>query len=166
MAGRNPVDVSVSLEGFDALSAALKAEEDGKALRKDLAKNLREALKPAAQQAKTGIMSMSASMTESPALRSAIAQKIKPEVKLGGRWSGARVKARKIRGIRDFPNAPKRTQRPGGWRVQIFGRDVWRTQRGKPDWFDRAMQGDTARYRQAIHEAMEATARRIADRAR
>ncbi|MCX4752891.1 hypothetical protein [Kitasatospora purpeofusca] len=166
MAGRNPVDVSVSLEGFDTLSAALRAEEDGKQLRKELAKNLRDALKPASEQARSGIMSMSAAVSESPALRSTIAKKIRPEVKLGGRWSGARVKARKTPGLRGFANAAKRTQAAGGWRTQIFGRGTWRTQQGKTDWFDRAMDPGSDRYRQAVHEAMEAMARRIADRAR
>jgi hypothetical protein len=162
------VDISVSTEGIAALDRALRAEEDGKALRKELAKNMRDALKPAAELAKSGVMSMSsAGASSSPALRSAIAKKIKPEVKLGGRWSGARVKAKKTPGLRGFANAPRRTQRPGGWRSPVFGdREVWITHQGKPKWFDNAMEGRHAEYRRAVHEAMEATARRIADRAR
>lgn len=158
--------LSVTLEGLDALTGALRAEEDGKQLRKELAKGMREALKPAVMQAKTGIMSMQASTTASPALRPAIAKRIKAEVKLGGRWTGARIKARKIQGIRGFANAPKRTQRSGGWRTQSFGNGIWRTQHGKVDWFDRAMEPDAARYKNAVAEAMESMARRIAGRAR
>ncbi|HCA86377.1 MAG TPA: hypothetical protein DEQ61_13255 [Streptomyces sp.] len=161
------LDMEVTHEGLTSLVAAIRAEEDGKELRKELAKNMREALKPAATQAKSGIMSMSsAGMSTAPALRSAIAKRIRPEVKLGGRWTGARVKARKIPGIRGFANAPKRTQRAAGWRTQSWGNGVWRTQHGKVDWFDRAMEGDTQRYRRAVLDAMEAMARRIADRAR
>lgn len=157
----------VDFEGLEALTRALRAEEDGKALRKELAKNMREALKPAVVQAKTGIMSMQATRTASPALRPAIAKRIRAEVKLGGGyWSGARVKARKIPGIRGFANAPKRTQRPSGWRTDTFGRGQWRVQMGKVDWFDRAMEPDAARYKHAVAEAMEAMAQRIADRAR
>ncbi|MEU3563514.1 hypothetical protein [Kitasatospora sp. NPDC006786] len=163
---QNPVDLSVTFEGFDALTAALRAEEDGKALRKELATNMRNALKPAAEQAKSGIMSMSATTTAAPALRSAIAKRIRPEVKLGGRWSGARVKSRKIAGIRGFANAPKRTQRSAGWRTQTFGRGIWRVQHGKVNWFDRAMQPGSDTYRQSVADAMESMARRIADRAR
>ncbi len=166
MAGESPIDVSVSLEGFDSLLGALRAEEDGKQLRKDLAREMREALKPAAEQAKSGIMSMAASTSASPGLRTSIAKKIRPEVKLGGRWTGARVKAKKIQGIRRFANAPKRTQRAAGWRTQSWGRGAWRVQVGKVDWFDRAMSPDAARYKEAVHTAMEAMARRIADRAR
>lgn len=159
-----PVDVIVSMEGLDQLVRAIRAEDDGKVLRKELAASLRQALKPAAAEARSGIMSMSAVMTESPALRSSIAKRIRPEIKLGGRWTGARVRARKTRGIRDFANAPKRTQRANGWRTQIFGSGVWRVQHGKVQWFDRAMSPNSPAYKKAVAEAMEAMARRIANR--
>jgi hypothetical protein len=127
---------------------------------------MRGALNPAADRAKTGIMSMrSEGHTAGPGLRTAIAKKIRPEVKLGGRWTGARVKAKKTPGLRGFANAPKRTQRPGGWRTKDWN-GSWRTQVGKFDWFDRAMAGRDDVYKQAVLEAMEAMARRIADRAR
>lgn len=165
---RPPVDVSVSTEGLDALSRALRQESDGKDLRKELAANMREALKPAAAEAKSAALSIpsgGSASSSSPALRPAIAKKIRPEVKLGGRWSGARIKARKTRNIRNFPNAPKRTQQ-ASWRTRIFGSNTWREQRGKLDWFDDSMQGNAARYRDAVLDAMENMARRIANRSR
>lgn len=152
--------------GLDALVRRIREEEDGKQLRKELAKNLREELKPAAALAKSGIMSMSsAGPGVSPALRSSIAKKIRPEVKLGGRWSGARVKAFKTRNVRGFVNAPKRTNRARGWRHPVFGNtDTWVTQRGREQWFDRALEGRQAQYKAAVMAAMEAMARRIAGR--
>jgi hypothetical protein len=163
---RPVADVTVTTDGIRLLAAALRDEEDGKALRKELAKNMRDALKPGAERAKSGVMAMnSAGGGTGPGLRSAIAKKIRPEVKLGGRWSGARIKARKTPGIRGFANAPKRTQRPSGWRTQTFGNGVWRTQHGKNKWFDNSLQGLNGPAREAVHEAMEAMARRIAERA-
>ncbi len=168
-AGGPPFSLGVEThQGLDALVRALRAEEDGKALRKDLAKNMREALKPGAQQAKSSIMAMPSSgvMQTAPALRSAIARKIRPEVKLGGRWSGARVKAFKTKNIRNFPNAPKRTNRASGWRHPVWGnRDNWVSQHGKLEWFDRAFEGREGIYRAAVEQAMEDMARRIASRA-
>jgi hypothetical protein len=157
-----------TVEGLDALVRAIRAEEDGKDLRKELAKNMREALKPGATQAKSQIMSMSsAGLRTAPALRSSIARKIRPEVKLGGRWSGARVKAFKTKNVRGFPNAPKRTNRASGWRHPVWGnREVWVNQHGKVDWFDRSFQGREGVYKAAVEAAMENMARRIADRAR
>ncbi|GAA3374736.1 hypothetical protein [Streptomyces racemochromogenes] len=164
--GGPPFEVTVTHDGLDALARALRAESDGKQLRKELAKNMREALKPAAVQAKSGIMAMSSSGPgTAPALRSAIAKKIRPEVKLGGNWSGARIKAFKTRNVRGFANAPKRTNRARGWRHLTYGREPWVQQHGRTLWFDNAMEGDTNRYTQAVHEAMENMARRLADRA-
>ncbi|MET7514073.1 hypothetical protein ABZS88_11435 [Streptomyces sp. NPDC005480] len=156
-----------SHDGLAALVRAIRAEEDGKDLRKDLAKNMRDALKPGAAQAKSSIMAMvSTGRQAQPALRSAIARKIRPEVKLGGRWSGARVKAFKTKNVRGFPNAPKRTNRASGWRHPVYGnRDNWAHQRGKIEWFDRAFRGREGIYKQAVEQAMEDMARRIASRA-
>lgn len=166
--GSGPIRVEVTANGIRQLGDALKAEADGKALRRELAKNMREVLKPAATQAKSGIMAMSsAGLGKGPSLRSGIAKKIRPEVKLGGMWTGARVKAKKTPGLRGFANAPRRTQRrQGGWRTLTFGKEPWRTQQGKPKWFDRAMDGQHARYREAVREAMQAMADRIASRVR
>ncbi len=167
MAARPILDVTVSADGIRALSNALRAEEDGKQLRKELAANMRAALMPYAEQARSGIMAMSSTgRSASPGLRAGIAKKIRPEVKLGGRWSGARVKAKKTPGLRGFANAPKRTnRRGGGWRTLTYGHEPWRTQDGKQNWFDHALEGVGPQAREAVHEAMEAMARRIADRA-
>jgi hypothetical protein len=167
MASGPPFELEVTHEGLDSLVRAIRAEADGKQLRKELAKGMREALKPAAAEAKSAIMGMSSAGLRSggPALRSAIAKKIRPEVKLGGRWSGARVKAFKTKNVRGFPNAPKRTNRASGWRHPVWGnRDVWVTQHGKVDWFDDAFKGRDGLYKAAVHEAMEDMARRIAAR--
>lgn len=168
MAGGPPFTLRVEThEGLAALVRAIRAEEDGKQLRKELARNMRDVLKPAAAEAKSAIMSMPSGglMPSAPALRPAIAKRIRPEVKLGGRWSGARVKAFKTKNIRNFPNAPKRTNRASGWRHPVFGnRDNWVTQHGKLEWFDRAFQGREGTYRAAVEQAMEDMARRIADR--
>lgn len=167
MTGGPPFELRVeNIDGLEALVRALRAEEDGKQLRRDLGKNMRAALRPAAAEAKSGIMSMSsAGLGTSPALRSSIAKRIRPEVKLGGRWTGARVKARKTPNVRGFSQAPRRTQRPAGWRTQTFGNGEWRTQHGRLRWFDEAMQANAGEYRDAVLQAMEDMARRIANRA-
>ncbi|MFI9005104.1 hypothetical protein [Streptomyces sp. NPDC053541] len=166
-AGGPPFELGVEThEGLAALTRAIRAEADGKELRRDLARNMRESLKPAATLAKSGIMAMSsATPGTSPALRSAIARKIRPEVKLGGRWSGARIKAFKTKNIRGFNNAPKRTNRPRGWRHLVYGRpDSWVTQHGKSHWFDHALEGVEPNAREAVERAMEDMARRLASR--
>jgi hypothetical protein len=165
MAEEPPIRVEVEPQGIDQLVRRIRREADGEALHRELAQNLSNALKPAATLARSGIMSMSsAGLGASPGLRSAIANKIFPEVKLGGNWSGARVRAYKTYGVRGFANAPKRTQATRGWRTQTYGNGTWRTQRGKPDWFDRALDGRSEQYKQACEDAVAAMIRRIASR--
>ncbi|MFD7860978.1 hypothetical protein [Streptomyces sp. NPDC059783] len=162
-----PFDIRVTHEGLDALVRAIRQEADGKALRKDLARNMRDALRPGAAMARANIMAMPSAGTNAAAgLRAGIAKKIRPEVKLGGRWTGARVKAFKTPGLRGFANAAKRTnRRDGGWRTLTWGREPWRTQTGKRQWFDESF-NDADAYRAAVHEAMNDMARRLAARAR
>jgi hypothetical protein len=159
-----PVEFSVHEERLRALGRALRAEEDGKTLRKELVKNLRDALKPAADEAKAAIKSMPSSGARhgGMSLRNEVAKKVAIEVRLGGRSVGAKVKAKKTPGVRGFANAPKRLNRAKGWRHPFFGdKERWYSQLGKVDWFDGPMRAGKPRYRQAVIDAMEATARKI-----
>lgn len=159
------INVTTSSTDLDNLVRAIREEVDAKTLRKELAKNMRDALKPAADEAKNSIMAMPTSATgnSSPALRNAIAKRIRPEVRLTGRRTGARVKARKIPNVRNFANAPKRTQQ-ATWRTQTFGNGEWRDQQGKLDWFDNSMNDKVPEYKEAVIDAMTDMARRIVNR--
>jgi hypothetical protein len=49
----------------------------------------------------------------------------------------------------------------------VYGnREQWVQQRGKIEWFDRSFAGREALYKQAVNQAMEDMAQRIAARAR
>ncbi|MGV9987728.1 hypothetical protein [Streptomyces olivaceus] len=165
-----PSTASLNLEltpqNLRNISRALRAEEDGKELRKELTRNMREALKPGAARAKSSIMSMASTTPHSgPALKTAIARKIRPEVRISGKFPGAKIKAFKTKNLRDFPNAPKRTNRASGWRHPVYGnREVWVQQSGKVKWFDRAFEGEQAYYKRQVQFAMAAMVNRIASR--
>jgi len=148
------------------ISRALRAEEDGKELRKELTKSMREALKPGAVRAKSGIMSMgSATPHGGPALKSSIARKIRPEVRISGRFPGAKIKAFKTPNVRGFAQAAKRTNRASGWRHPVYGnREVWAQQHGKTKWFDHAFEGQRNHYKQAVEAVLSDMAERIASR--
>lgn len=165
MAGPD-VYVRITSDDIRTVARALRDESDGRELRKDLAKNMRGAIEPAALHARAAILGMPSSGTsqQRPGLRQAIAKRIRPEVKLGGRWTGARVKAKKIPRVRGFANAPKRTQQAQGWRTRTYGTDNWRVQHGKTNWFDDSFVGRANEYRRAVLEAMDDMAQRIARR--
>lgn len=166
MADTSRLGLELTPQNLRAISNALKAEEDGKQLRKELTRNMREALKPGATDAKSAIMSMaSATPHGGPALKSSIARKIRPEVRITGKFPGAKIKAFKTPNLRGFTNAPKRTNRASGWRHPVYGnREVWAQQHGKAKWFDRAFEGQDGHYRRAVQFALADMVNRIASR--
>ncbi|MEV6124871.1 hypothetical protein AB0M23_30925 [Streptomyces sp. NPDC052077] len=166
MAATESLSIELTATNLRAVSNALKAEEDGKELRKELTRNMREALKPGAAQAKSAIMSMASTTPhDGPALKTAIARKIRPEARITGRFPGAKIKAAKTKTLRGFPNAPKRTNRASGWRHPVYGnREVWVHQTGKAKWFDRAFDGQQAHYQRQVQFALADMVNRIASR--
>jgi hypothetical protein len=166
VASTEGLSLELTPENLRAISNALKAEEDGKQLRKELTRNMRDALKPGAVDAKSAIMSMaSATPHGGPALKSAIARRIRPEVRITGKFPGAKVKAMKTPNIRGFANAAKRTNRASGWRHPVYGsREVWVHQHGKTKWFDRAFEGQEGHYQRAVQFALADMVNRIASR--
>lgn len=161
------IGLRVYSDDLAGLTRALRSAEDGKKLRRDLAKEIRKALSPAVAEAKAGVMSMdSAGSGGGEPLRPAIAAQVKAQARLSGRSAGAKVRVRKRGMPRGFDNAPRRTNRAKGWRHPVFGdRDTWVHQVGKPDWFDDPMRRGAPRYRAAVVRAMADTARRITRRA-
>ncbi|MFG3323720.1 hypothetical protein ACGF3J_37315 [Streptomyces sp. NPDC048171] len=166
MADTSRLSLELTATNLRNISRALRAEEDGKELRKELTRNMREALKPGAAQAKSAIMSMASTTPHSgPALKTSIARKIRPEVRISGKFPGAKIKAFKTKNLRDFPNAPKRTNRASGWRHPVYGnREVWVQQTGKVGWFDRAFEGQDAHYERQVQFALADMVNRIASR--
>lgn len=153
----------VDADALRDFAKVLDREAEPKKLRRQLAGELRAALAPAAAEAKSSIMAMghSSSSHPTPALRPTIARKIRPAIRLSGRVTGARVMVPKTHQVRDFPNAPKLTNRKG-WRRRVFGGDEFVDQRGKPDWFDDPMQQHADDYRRAALAVLEQWARRLA----
>lgn len=166
MASTASLNLELTADNLRNISNALKAEEDGKELRKELTKNMREALKPGAARAKSSIMSMASTTPhDGPALKTSIARKIRPEVRITGKFPGAKIKAFKTKNLRNFPNAPKRTNRSSGWRHPVYGNtEVWVQQTGKVRWFDRAFEGEQAHYKRQVQLAVADMVNRIASR--
>ncbi|MCO4699306.1 hypothetical protein LRR80_05400 [Streptomyces sp. RO-S4] len=166
MASTASLNLELTADNLRNISNALKAEEDGKELRKELTKNMREALKPGAARAKSSIMSLASTTPhDGPALKTSIARKIRPEVRITGKFPGAKIKAFKTKNLRNFPNAPKRTNRASGWRHPVYGnREIWVQQTGKVRWFDRAFDGEQAHYKRQVQLAVAEMVNRIASR--
>lgn len=151
------------------LARALKAEEDGKQLRKDLVRNLRTAVQPAAKGAKQAALAMPSKGHAGPSLRRDVAKRIGVQVKTGGRSVGVKVRATGTR-VRGFTNAPRLLNSRKGWRHPNIGagrrgQSDWVAQRSpRPEWFDKEMRRRDPEYQRAVRAAMDDMAKRIARR--
>lgn len=163
------VQLTIEHRALQELGRALKAEADGKQLRRDLIRELKKPLAPAVAEIKAGVMAVGAGglpPAEGEPLRPAVKRRIRSEVKLSGHATGVRVRARKTEAVRGFRNAPKRLNSPKGWRHPVFGTDRWVTQMGNPGYFDEPLKRRRREFRTATLRTMEATARRIKIRIR
>jgi hypothetical protein len=172
------IKAEVTPENLADLAAAIRYEDDGRAMRKELLQNLRKATKPALVGAKASIMSMPSTGLRSVggSMRSAIAREIKQETKLTGHAAKVKIKVKRstVRGLKD---PAKRFNSTKSWRhpVKPFRRTpngvvavprpewTWVSQRSrKPGWFDNEMKKHHAEYRAAVQAAMDKAAERIA----
>jgi hypothetical protein len=152
-----PVELTVDTAELQQFARMLANAAEPAKLRRQLAKELRGALQPAVAQAKSAIvggLSHTTQANPSPALGPSIARNVKAEVRLSGRVTGARVKVKKTRNVRGFPNAPKLTNRDG-WRHRVYGKDIWVEQIGRPGWFDDALNDDAPKYRAAVMRVLQ-----------
>lgn len=161
-----PIELTVEQQALQSLARAVKAEADGKQLRRDLTRNMRAALEPAKEQARSNLMGIaSAGLNRGTPLRTTVAQQMKAEARLSGRTIGARLRVRRKGMPRGFNNAPKALSNPKGWRHQVFGGGVWVQQVAvPPEWFDRATREHRDSSRDAVLEAMDDMAGRIISR--
>jgi hypothetical protein len=163
------IEAQVTPENLQALARAVRAEDNGKELRRELLRNLRTAVKPAIASAKTSILSLPSNglRPAGASLRRAVAKQIKQEVRLSARSAKVTVMVRRRDMPRGFKNAPKVLSNASGWRHPSFpsrkdGSRPWVRQVGKPRWFDDPMRAHAPEYRAAVKAAMDKTADRIA----
>jgi hypothetical protein len=160
------VRIEPDLKSFARVVAALRAEADGKQLRKDFVREMRMVAQPALSAARAAILSMDSHSEVVPGLRATIARKTTVSVRTTGKRQGVSIRTSKSGMPRGFENAPRNTNRPF-WRHKVFGNpEKWVTQVGKPQWFDGSVRPFLPAARRGAKEALEAVARRIDERSK
>lgn len=187
------IELQVDMSSLKKIVYAIAAEEGSGQLKRDLARNLRSAVSPAVAESKQSILAMrSATPHTGESLRSSIAQKVRTTVRYSGSGAGVKVSAA-WGGPRGFQTSARRTNREAGWRHPVFegGRDRdirrfgarsdvtdktfrkslsdayggrWVHQVGKPEWFETPLREHRDQYRDAVLQAMQDMATRIARR--
>lgn len=161
-------ELSVDQQAVKRLARVLRDESDGKALRKELIGELKDAVEPgvsAVQGKLRSIPRRSGTAGSSPALGSYLAARVKAQVRLSGRSPGVRVRIAQTPKLRGFTLAARRLNRES-WRRKVFGDpDVWVDQKSPiPGFFDDTLAEGRERYRAAVVRALESMARRIVAR--
>lgn len=161
--GRSPVDLTIDQRELQAAAKACKSMADGKELRKELMRNLKRATAPLVVDLKASISTASTG-SSSPSITSAIAQSIKPAVRLSGENTGVSVRAGTIN-VRGFKQAARRFNR-GSWRHPVYGGPGFAEQVGRPNWFDGITKARKDDAKRAVLAAMEQMSKTLANRSR
>lgn len=142
-----------------AVVKALKQVEDGKEIRKQLSRELREVarpLVPKVQQAWRSAPSMQGAGRGQPDLRVLLAKATRSQVRLSGKETGVviRTDGRKMpTGMKALPGYAEGIRRRP-WRHPVYGnRNAWVTQRPFPRFYE-AVQPNEAAARQACEQAV------------
>jgi hypothetical protein len=143
-------------EDLRRASAQLRTVADGKAMRRDLMKGLRQGVLPAVASVKAAALALPAHGPKSTGLRRRIARATSPQVRTGGRNPIVRVRISR-RGMGDQAALP-RVLNERQFRHPVYGnRDLWVSQRGVPGWFERAIRPTEP----AVRKEMEAVLDRL-----
>lgn len=126
-------------------------------LRKSLAKNIREAVKPLVPELRSAIKSLP-SKGHGTGLRDKTARGVQVKVSLSGPRVGARVRVDPRLFPADAKSLPKRLEGIGRWRHPVFGTDTWVTQAPHPYFYNTILPHKT-RIQTQVAQVLEDTAR-------
>lgn len=165
MAARPPFELTLDQRQIVAVGKALKSEADGKLLRRELLKDIKAAGGPLVSDLKQSALLIPSEGIggRGQALRPAIANAIKPAVRLTGERTGLTIRAAQTPNVRGFKLAARRMNRQS-FRHRVFGRDVWVDQTGDEGWFDDTVKGRREEIKRAVMHSVEKTVHLLAER--
>ncbi|HET6504618.1 MAG TPA: hypothetical protein VFG87_28045 [Amycolatopsis sp.] len=157
------VEFTVDQQDMQRVAKAMRAEEDGKTLRKQLVGELKDAVSPGVSKVQGKLRSIPhlGPTRSSPPMGSYLASRVKPQIRLSGRSTGVAVRIAQTPALRGFKLAARRLNR-SSWRRRVFG-GVWVTQTSPiPGFFDDTLAEGKEQYRAGVLRALEKMARRVA----
>ncbi|WP_199444456.1 hypothetical protein [Umezawaea beigongshangensis] len=156
------VHISAEERKLRDLARALRSEEDGKAMRRDMVREMRAVLNPTRNAARAAIRAMPSNGHAGLKLRSVVASKVMVQIKPSGRFAGAALRAKKTPSVRKFRNAPKRLNARKGFTHPAINNPSARIhQMGRPGWFDDTTRRDRAKHKRAMAGVLRAAEQRI-----
>ncbi|MDX8050402.1 hypothetical protein SK571_13505 [Lentzea sp. BCCO 10_0798] len=156
-----PVEMSFDEKRLVRLARAMRSEEDGKALRKDMLREFRAALNPTRNSVRAAIRAMPTKGHAGMKLRSKVAAKVMVQIRPTGKFPGATLKAKKTPNVRKFRNAPKRLNQKSFQRPMIGNPRQRVRQVGAPGWFDKTVRARRGAHRRAARNVIKAAEKRL-----
>jgi hypothetical protein len=147
------------------LKLAMAAEQDGKLLKRDIAKQLRKISGPLATKQRASVRALPSKGHSGPSMRQAIARQVRVATRWSGRDVGISVIQRARAMPRDFNMAGRAFNREEGWNPTTLGGETVHQQAVPTGWFDNHTEGIKPEAAREVRTALQQMADRIASRA-
>jgi hypothetical protein len=150
------------------------AASDGRGLREDLRREIREASSDVVTDLRAAVLGLHitgegrrvprsvATARPGPPLRASVADAVRLRTSLAGRSPGVRIDVDSSRLPAELANMPSRLDE-GRWRHPVYGnRESWTTEYAAPGgWWFNTLQRHLPRWRRAVEDAMRAVDARL-----
>lgn len=140
-------------EKMAGLRQAMAQAADGKVIKRELAKKLRDIMNPLVAQQRARVLGLPSKGHSGPSMRQAIARQTKAATRWSGRSMGVSVIQRARAMPRDFAMAGRMFNREEGWNPTSLGGETVHQQIRPAEWFD---QGTASRKEVAGRQVLAA----------
>jgi hypothetical protein len=144
-----------------ALKKAMSEAADGKILKRELSKELRELLNPVVARQRAKVLALPSKGGHTQGMRQAIARQTKAATRWSGRNMGVQVIQRARAMPRNFQMAGRMFNRDEGWNPTSLGGETRHQQVRPTEWFDSETNDVRAKALHQVHQALERTAVKI-----
>lgn len=147
------------------LKKAMAEAENGKVIKREIAKELRGLLNPLVARQRAAVLRLPSKGGHSQSMRQAIARQTKAATKWGGDNVGVQVIQRARSMPRGFQYAGRAFNRAEGWNPSTLGGETVHQQIRPAQWFDSETAGERSEVGQKVHHALDAAAAKMASAA-
>lgn len=148
------------------LKKAMAEAEDGKRIKREVAKELRGLMNPLVARQRAKVLRLPSKGGHSQSMRQAIAKQTKAATRWGGNNIGVSVIQRARSMPRNFQMAGRVFNREEGWHPQTLGGESLHQEVRPAQWFDSETGGVRAEAAHKMHAALDRAADKIASSAR
>jgi hypothetical protein len=152
-------------EKMGKLKRAMAAAENGKDIKREIAKELRALMNPLVAEQRARVLRLPSKGGHTQSMRQAVARQTKAATRWGGNNMGVSVIQRARAMPRNFQMAGRMFNREEGWNPQTLGGETVHQQVRPTQWFDQPTTGVRGEASHKMHQALDRAADKIASSA-